>query len=562
MSKSEHEIHRGLKNRIKEILEKSGFKVDTEIHVSFSRSFSDDFSLDVCAIYDDQLLLIECKKSDEKLSRQIEHTLSNIPKLNNTTKILAPKKCKITKNDLKKVNEVHCCYAINDTEGKDMSLQKRLQNKGILFWNNEAIKYFYSSSKILGSAEKYEILREFGIKPPSIDTHPEDAVRIEQNGRELFLLGIHPSRLLEMAYAFRRTSLRRDSYQRILSSQKLEQLREFYKNKKNFLLANSVIIAFDEDDDIQESIEWKKTKKILTFPTSYCCAWIIDGQHRVYAFKDTKYRSLKKWEREKFKIPVVAFRTIPPYLQSRTFVNINYYQTKISTILICDLASSFPDATYELSWISLLVKKLNEQDPWKGKIQTTQTEPKGTISIAGFVRPVFLYSLLGYDKRSEKYSGPLAKLAKYAKTGSKTKGKNLTYLAKSATFDKKKSMTKGKNLHSLEIHVQVLVDFFKAVKKNSWNKKTKTLMWDDNENYGLTGTAGVNALLLVLTSILRKEEKAPSDFNKYLSVLKNMDFSKEYIKTLPRGYGAYTTLAENIIKKINKKMKKKYKIKQ
>ena len=559
MSTAEHPIHRGLKNKVKEILEKSGFKVDTEIHVSFSTSFTDDFSLDVCAIHDDHLLLIECKKSDEKLLRQIEHTLSNVPNLKKTTKILAPKKCKITLNDLKKASEVHCCYVINETEGKDKILQKRLQDKEIIFWNKEAIKYFYNASKILGSVEKYELLKEFGIKPPSTDSHPEPAVRIEQNDQEMFLLGIHPSRLLEMGYAFRRTSLRKDSYQRIINGQKLDQLKEFYHNKKNFLLPNSVIIAFDEDDDdIQETLVWKKNK--LTFPTSYCCAWIIDGQHRVYAFKDTKYRNLQKLHREKFKLPVVAFRKLPNFLQSRTFVNINYYQTKINTILICDLASSFPDATYELSWVSLLVMKLNAQEPWKGKIQTSQTEPKGTISIAGFVRPVFLFSLLGYNKRSDIFSGQLSKITKY-KTKS-AKRKNDLYFAKHASFDKKKSMTIGKNLTSLEAQEKVLVAFFQAVKKNSWNKKTKTLMWEDSENYGLTGTWGVNALLLVLTGILRKEKKVPLDFNKYMSVLKNMDFSKEYIKTLPRGYGAYLTLAGDIIKKINKKLNKKYVVKQ
>ena len=200
MGKSEHEIHRGLKNRIKEILEKSGFKVDTEIHVSFSRSFSDDFSMDVCAIDDDHLILIECKKSDKNLSREMEHTLENGPKLNKVTKILAPTNCKITKNILRKIKEVHYCYAINDTEGKNETLQKKLKKKGIIFWNKEAVRYFYNTAKMLGSIAKYEILREMKIKAPII-SEPEDAVKIEQNRQEIFLLGIPPFKLLKMAYA-------------------------------------------------------------------------------------------------------------------------------------------------------------------------------------------------------------------------------------------------------------------------------------------------------------------------------------------------------------------------
>ncbi len=541
MGAPEHEIHRGLKNKIKTILENSGFIVDTEIHVSFSNSNSDDFSLDVCAIHEDNLILIECKKSDKELSRQIEHTLVNGKKLPKITKILSSTECKFSRNDFLKIKKIHYCYAINDTEGKDKTLHQKLEKENIIFWNKEAVRYFYNTSKLLGSIAKYEILKEMKIKPP-LSSEPEDAVRIEQNGQEFFLLGIQPHKLLKMAYAFRRTSLRNESYQRILSGKKLDQLNKFYKNTDDYLLANSVIIAFDEDTEIQNELDWnKKGDKKLHFPPSYCCAWIIDGQHRIFAFKDTKFADSKNLEAKRFKLPVVAFRELQPHKQSRTFVNINYYQTKINPVLICDLASSFPNATYELSWVSQLVKKLNEDEPWNHKIQTSQTEPKSFISIAGFIRPVFLYSLLGYDEKTEEYSGPLFKIAK---------------------FKKNNPILSGKNKISFVKHLEILQKFFKSCKKNSWNDKTKTLMWDDNDNYALTGTWGVNALLFVLTAILRKEKTPPPNFDNHMSVLKNMDFTKDYVKSLSRGYGAYKDMAENIINKINAKLKTEYVIKK
>lgn len=219
--------------------------------------------------------------------------------------------------------------------------------------------------------------------------------------------------------------------------------------------------------------------------------------------------------------------------QSRTFVNINYYQTKINTILICDLAASFPDAVYELSWVSLLIKKLNKEEPFLGLIQTSTNEDKGKISIAGFARPYFLLDLLGYDSKTNNYSGPLYSLAK---------------------FDPKKTMEKGKNLSVLKKHVEVLKKFFKAAKKNSYNSEKKILMWDDKD-YGLFGTWGINALLLVLTAILKHEKKLSVDFDKYLKVLGSIDFSKSKISDLPRGYGASTSLADEIIDAINLKLK-------
>jgi DGQHR domain-containing protein len=534
----EHPIHRGLKNKVVEILENSGFLVDSEIHVSFSRPTTDDFSLDVCAIHDDHLLLFECKRSSKELSRQIDHTKQNGPRLNKITKILESEKRRFVLNDFKRIKYFHYCYAIYDTEKKDIEIDKKLRSKEIIFWNNEAIKYFYNTSKMLGTTTKYEILREIGIRD-RIVSEPEDAVRIEQNGNELFLLGLQPSKLLKMAYAFRRLSLRNESYQRIVSGKKLQQLEEFYKKKKDFLLANSVIIAFEDEPEIQNEIEWNKAgDRKLHFPTSYSCAWMIDGQHRVYAFKDTKYNNPKKIDSKQFKIPVVAFRKLPLPKQSRTFVNINYYQTKINTVLICDLAASFPDASYELSWASLLVKKLNMGDPWNGKIQTSQTEPKGSISIAGFIRPVLLYTLLGYSVRDEKYHGPLFKIKK---------------------FEKNKPMLTGQNKAAFDTHLEILRKFFKSAKKNSWNSKTKKLMWDD-QDYGMSNAYGVNALLLVLSAILKKEKILSYDFDKYLTILRTVNFSKAHIKTLSRGYGAYTDLAQEIIGKINKQFKKNYTI--
>ena len=85
-------------------------------------------------------------------------------------------------------------------------------------------------------------------------------------------------------------------------------------------------------------------------------------------------------------------------------------------------------------------------------------------------------------------------------------------------------------------------------------------MWDDKD-YALSSTPGVNALLLVLAAILKDEKKILSEFDKYMSVLKNMDFSKDTVKTFPRGCEAYGKLAEMIIDRINSKLNKNYIIK-
>ena len=541
MTGSENKIHRGLKNKIIKILERCNFdKLDSELHVSYSDSKEDNFSMDVCAIHGEHLIIIECKTSDDKLKETIDHALVNWPKVvdDKIKYVLRSDRTTIKLNDLKNVKEIHYGIAIYKSENKEETIQKRIESEGMIFWGSEAVNYFYKASKILLSAEKYEILREFGVEPEPGDIHPEDAIKIKQGKNEIFLLGIHPSRLIEMGYVFRRTSYRTNSYQRILKGNKLEGLRKFYKTNKDLLLANSVILAFDDDKNIQKQISWDSKEKKLYFPTSYCCAWIIDGQHRIYGFNETKYKKVTKDKEKEFKIPIVAFKKLELDKQSKTFVEINYNQNKIDPVLIHDLASTFPYPKNELTWASKLVKELNKRSPWKDLIQTSQNEPRKSISITGFVKPVLLNTLLGYDPDTEKYTGNLNKVAPLKKT---------------------KLVSSKENQKALETQLSILIRFFESVKKNTERKTKKTNRWLNSKDYAVTRFSGVNALLVVLNAILKKYKYANVDLDDYLSVLKDVNFSQKRLAKVSRGFGQVEKLSEEIIEKINAHTGEKFK---
>jgi len=524
-----------IQNKIKKILLESGFKkVATELHFSFTNKTSDDYSIDVCALHDDHLILIECKKSypthSSKFNKEIEHGEVNGRKISNgkTKNIKSSDKGKITLREIQNVTDIHYGFVIEETHNQDEKILKKLQSHKMAFWNENAINHFYNSAKVLGSVAKYEILNEFGIKPIPEDFHSEQAVKIKQNENELYLLGMHPSMLLRMAYVYRRISNRPSSYQRVISKQRLPIIRDFYTKNKNLLLANSVIIAFDDDNEIQREIHWNRGGDgKLHFPISYGCAWIIDGQHRVYAFKDTKYSDIPtSVESKKFKLPVVAFKKLPAPSQSRTFVDINYYQKKINTILIYDLVSSYHDLKYELTWACLLVKKLNELEPWAEKIQTTQYDSAKPISITSFVRPVLFEKLLGYNpqRKKDRFQGPLFKAYPF--------------------FENKKVMD-PKNDVALKKQLSILTRFFQAVKNNAEGK------WKDDKTYGLTRFPGVNALLLTLTSILKKYKRGGINFDNYLVPINSIRLTRKRISKLPRGYIAVNRLHEEMIEAIN-----------
>jgi len=86
-----------------------------------------------------------------------------------------------------------------------------------------------------------------------------------------------------------------------------------------------VLIVFDPN----MRVRYDAKKQELTAPLVYCSAWIIDGQHRVYGFLGTKYEDWTEEEFEPFDLPLIVVRDLPEADQTRTFININYFQKRI-----------------------------------------------------------------------------------------------------------------------------------------------------------------------------------------------------------------------------------------
>ena len=220
----------------------------------------------------------------------------------------------------------------------------------------------------------------------------------------MYLLGMKPSVLLKIAYVSRRASGQPSAYQRILSAERIDKISQFLQSR-DALLPNAIIIAFDDETEVQKHLDFRDGQ--LHFPTRYCSAWIIDGQHRVYGFLDTEYESEEDDSETEFKLPVVAFKSMDLLLQNRTFVSINLNQKKIDRTLLCDLATELPDLNNELTWPSLLVVDLNKLQPLKNKIKISELHQARPITITSFASYGLLEGLLGYDRKNRSYRGPL-----------------------------------------------------------------------------------------------------------------------------------------------------------
>jgi len=524
--------HKKLKKTISKILEDSDFDlVDTEVNIDIDEDEKTEFSIDACGITKKTLFVFQCKDREKitDIKKELNSTKQYIKKvLEKKFNVLESDTGNISNKVLKTISDIKCCYAFTDKlSNKDTA--KNVTTAKFIFWDHKAVKYYERVSQILKGITKNEILKEFGIKMTSKIDYHESAVEIKQENNKMYLLGIHPGLLLKIAYVYRRTGNKPGAYQRIITKDRIQSISNFFNNSKNLMLPNPVIIVFDEDKDIQKKIKYKNNE--LYFPTSYCSAWIIDRQHRIYGFKDhPKYKDWIPNEDEDFKIPVVVFMEMPKIEQNKTFLNINYYQKRIDAVLFNDLSTIIQDLTHEITWPSLLVSKLNNIEPWKNRIKISELDPKKPITISGFAKTKLLSKLLGYSKKTNLYSGNLFK---------------------AAPFDPKKPFSSEENKKAFSKQLGILSRFFSIIRNQVKDDEEEKDQWLNSKKFGLTKFTVVNALLLVLDSLLEKDPKLSMDLYKWLTCINVIDYRNEKLLVYGRVYPAMPKIANKIIRKIN-----------
>ncbi len=540
--------HKRLKAVLKEILGISGFKFDTEISLNFSGSLDpkgqlfDERSIDIAACGSSEgkrfLLIFECKGGDnfKQIHQKISSWESDLKKISDgKTNVIKSDLNAIKEADFSKLDFIKVCYVFGsnlDSE-KFETIAPTLRKRGLYAWDNAALTYYKKTTRTVGSAAMYELLREFDVNLESGVSFHEKAIKIMQRHHEMYIFGAKPSVLLKIGYVSRRASKKPEAYQRILNKDRIKKISDFVSSK-DALLPNAIIIAFDEEPAIQKEISYSGDGK-LSFPSTYCSAWIIDGQHRVFGFLGTKLGKYNQdIPKEEFKLPVVAFRNLNAVLQNRTFVNINYNQKKIDPTLLCDLATAVPDLQNELTWPSLLVAELNKVEPLKDKVKISELDKGRHISISSFAQYGLLESLLGYDKKNRTYNGAL-----------------FTY----SKFKPKSALANSVNQKALKKQADLLKRFFKAVELNTKKPDASKNPWLNTKEYALLKPTGINALLLVLSRIMEKYPRVETDIKKdldvYLKPLRKVKFTKKNVAKQGGGWKGFRGLANIILRNLN-----------
>lgn len=291
--------------------------------------------IDVFAADSEVVILVECKSAETKKRTSFSMEIAEIgyikePISNTIKKHFYPKKPKIV-----------WIFATNNyIVSKPDKL--RLDENDLLYFSQDDIQYYEHLVDLLGSVARYQLFGSI-LKNQSILglNYSTPAIKGNVGGFTTYSFSVEPEVLLKIGFVLHRTDASMqafDSYQRMVKKSRIKEI-EKYINGGGFF-PNSVIINFNSRRPLQfdEVTDCKHCSQsdlgILHLPNKYHSAFIIDGQHRLYGYGNTEWKS-------KNTIPVVAFENLPEKEQTRTFIDINNKQKSVSKNLLMTLMGEF-----------------------------------------------------------------------------------------------------------------------------------------------------------------------------------------------------------------------------
>ena len=314
-----------------------GFRIlnsDEKLVIPWGENEEDKKQLDIVAVGDDAIFVVECKAADKPKSRSFQSVLNEMAlyKAGVTDALRqvygANKRVKFilaTRN-----------YQILD-DGED---DKRMGNNDIYHLDDNAYKYICNLIKSYKTAVKYQFY-SLMFKDELISKKPIviPALQGEMGGKRYYLFSIEPSTLLKIGFVLHRTKVNDSlapTYQRLLVPKRLKGITKFIDGGGYF--PNSILLNFaDVNDTIKVTFDPIHKEEgsnaefgLLNIPYAYGIAYIIDGQHRVYGYANST-------QKEKHTIPVVAFQDMSNDEQLRIFMEINENQKAVSKDLRIDL---------------------------------------------------------------------------------------------------------------------------------------------------------------------------------------------------------------------------------
>ncbi len=352
---------------------KMDFKILNEKPILFSYQFNNnnyEKKVDIVAIDDETCLFVDCFATEEKENgRTFGNEINSIRECYGS--LLKDIKLKYGEKKFKYILVTYN-YCLNSIDLESIKINNIMQ------FDEENISYYNSLVEHLGTAARYQLLGNIFSKMTIKGMENRiPAIEGKMGNLTYYSFLIEPERLLKIGYVLHKTKAHLDqmpTYQRLIKKDRLKKIREYVNNGGFF--PNSLIISIDSSDKLkfdrapQNFQTDHATIGTLYLPREYQTAYIIDGQHRLYGYSESKFAGTDT-------VPVIAFVNLDKEKQLKMFMDINENQKPVSktlrNILNIDLYWNSPNYNKRKEAVILnICQKLGESadSPLFGRVIT------------------------------------------------------------------------------------------------------------------------------------------------------------------------------------------------
>lgn len=354
-----------LEDEVWSILAEMGFK-----EMSRGRQFSIAVEaglprrqIDVFAKDDETVIIVECTRRDTPGKKGMAQLIEKITAIRgNLLKSIRRAYGPQVKLKIKYV------IATRNISWNDVDLSKCKKAQITVITDGE-LDYYASLVQHLKHAARYQFLGHmFGGQKIDGLTREVLATRGKMGGDTFYTFLIRPDQLLKVAYVGHKASRdieNLETYQRMLQPRRLKKIAEYINGGGKFPTNIVVNLKTGKKTKLRFDVKEKYDREalgVLHLPPNYASAWIIDGQHRLYAYAYA--RGMMGFNQDSTVLPVLAYENLPADREMNLFIDINSKQVKVSTGLLVELyadlhwRSTNPEEAFQ-ALLSRIASRLN-----------------------------------------------------------------------------------------------------------------------------------------------------------------------------------------------------------
>jgi len=389
--------HELLKDRVWSLLYKMQMDFMSSSEGALIKSASSeasDLRVDVVAIDNEVCLAIQCISQDSfrrssTFARVLENLCSARERLSKNVGKMWP---------LGHKRNVVLALFIENVQLQDKE-REVAQSQNVIIFDEQDLDYYEKLNAHIATAAKYQLYADLlqGKTVPGLAIRVP-AVRTRMGPLACYTFPISPEYLLKIAYVSHRSKGKASdvhTYQRMLTKVRLQKIREYISSRGIF--PTNIVINVDkrfmsfqrvrqegssDESDASGLLGW------LTIKPAYKSAWVIDGQHRLFAYSGHEYAKTGH-------LSVLAFEGITPSAQAKLFVDINAKQKSVKSSLLQELFAELHwDADSPTTRVQAIISKAvqtlgaEKDSPFLGRIQTADLSKDNLrcISLASVFR--------------------------------------------------------------------------------------------------------------------------------------------------------------------------------